>query len=84
MQILSATSAFPKHYHPQPAMEATLEQYWGAELPNRKVLRRLHAQAGVDGRHLALPVEEYAKLGALGLLAAMGPGFCSELVLLEW
>ena len=22
--------------------------------------------------------------GALGLLAAMGPGFCSELVLLEW
>jgi len=22
--------------------------------------------------------------GTLGLLAAMGPGFCSELVLLEW
>jgi alkylresorcinol/alkylpyrone synthase len=24
------------------------------------------------------------KQGALGLLAAMGPGFCSELVLLQW
>jgi alkylresorcinol/alkylpyrone synthase len=24
------------------------------------------------------------KPGALGLLAAMGPGFCSELLLLQW
>jgi alkylresorcinol/alkylpyrone synthase len=66
MQILSATSAFPKHYYPQQAMEAALEQYWGAELPNPQVLRRLHAQVGVDGRHLALPIEDYPKLGGWG------------------
>jgi alkylresorcinol/alkylpyrone synthase len=66
MQILSATSAFPKHYYPQSAMEAALEQYWGEQLPNPQVLKRLHAQVGVDGRFLTLPIEEYPKLAGWG------------------
>lgn len=66
MQILSATSAFPKHYYPQQAMEAALEAYWGDQLPNPEVLRRLHAQVGVDGRYLTLPIEEYPKLAGWG------------------
>lgn len=57
MQILSATSAFPKHYYSQEMLFAALQQYWG---------------------------ERLAKPGTLGVLAAMGPGFCSELVALEW
>jgi alkylresorcinol/alkylpyrone synthase len=66
MQILSATSAFPKHYYPQQAMEAALEHYWSDQLPNPQVLRRLHAQVGVEGRHLALPIEEYPNLKGWG------------------
>ncbi len=66
MQIVSATSAFPKHYYPQSALLAALEQYWGNRLPNPEVLRRLHSRAGVDGRFLSLPVDEYPKLKGWG------------------
>jgi alkylresorcinol/alkylpyrone synthase len=33
---------------------------------------------------LAEALEEAHEPGTLGLLLAMGPGFCSELVLLRW
>jgi len=66
MQIVSATSAFPKHYYSQKVMQAALEAYWGDRLENPQVLRRLHAQVGVDGRFLALPIEAYPKLGGWG------------------
>ena len=46
--------------------EAALERYWGERLPNPQVLRRLHAQVGVDCRYLALPMEDYPKLSGWG------------------
>ena len=62
MQIASASSAFPQHYYPQAVLLGALKQYWGARLDNPKMLNRLHQHVGVDGRFLALPVDEYPKI----------------------
>jgi len=66
MQIVSASSAFPKHYYPQAVLLQALEQYWGADLINPQRLHRLHRNTGVDGRYLALPVQAYPKLSGWG------------------
>jgi len=62
MQIVSASSAFPKHYYPQAVLLDALKQYWGEKLDNPKMLKRLHQHVGVDGRFLALPIDEYPKI----------------------
>src|ERR1700722_19673638 len=62
MQIVSATSAFPKHYYSQEMLSAALQQYWGGQLEKPEVLRRLHKNVGVDGRFLSLPIDAYPKL----------------------
>jgi alkylresorcinol/alkylpyrone synthase len=62
MQIVSASSAFPRHYYPQAVLLDALKQYWGEKLDNPKMLKRLHQHVGVDGRFLALPVDEYPKI----------------------
>jgi alkylresorcinol/alkylpyrone synthase len=66
VQIASATSAFPKHYYPQEVLLNALVEYWGGRLGNGQVLRRLHAHTGVDGRHLALPIDVYPGLKGWG------------------
>ena len=66
MRIISAASAFPKHYYPQQVMTAALKGYWNGRLENPQFLERLHARAGVDGRHLALPLTDYYGLNTWG------------------
>jgi alkylresorcinol/alkylpyrone synthase len=66
MQIVSAASAFPKHYYPQETLFEALRQYWGDRLPKPEVFRRLHSNVGVDGRFLSLPIDEYPKLKSWG------------------
>ncbi len=66
MQIVSAASAFPKHYYPQQVLLAALQEYWGDRIQNPQVLRRLHRQVGVDGRYLSLPMEDYPKIKTWG------------------
>lgn len=66
MQIASATSAFPKHYYPQKVLLAALEEYWADRLPDARLLRRLHAHMGVEGRYLTLPVDAYPGLKGWG------------------
>jgi alkylresorcinol/alkylpyrone synthase len=66
MQIVSAASAFPKHYYSQEMLLAALQEYWGDQIENPHVLRRLHKHVGVDGRFLALPKEEYLKMKTWG------------------
>lgn len=66
MRIISATSAFPKHYYPQETLFAALRQYWGDSLPDAEKVRRLHNNVGVEGRYLALPIDQYAAIGAWG------------------
>jgi alkylresorcinol/alkylpyrone synthase len=66
MQIVSATSAFPKHYYSQEMLFESLQQYWGDQLEKPEVLRRLHKNVGVDGRFLSLPIDAYSKLRTWG------------------
>src|ERR1700732_4511957 len=66
MRIVSAASAFPKHYYTQEMLLAALQEYWGDQVQNPHVLRRLHRHVGVDGRFLSLPKEEYLKMKTWG------------------
>jgi alkylresorcinol/alkylpyrone synthase len=43
-----------------------LQEYWGPQIENPHVLRRLHRHVGVDGRFLSLPKEEYLKMKTWG------------------
>ena len=66
MQIVSAASAFPQHYYSQEMLLEALQEYWGDQIENPHVLRRLHRHVGVDGRFLAIPKEEYLKMRTWG------------------
>lgn len=83
MRIISATSAFPKHYYSQEMLFAALQQYWGDRLARPEVLRRLHKNVGVDGRFLALPIDAYPLLKGWGeandhwIRTALDLGYCS-------
>jgi alkylresorcinol/alkylpyrone synthase len=66
MRIVSAASAFPKHYYPQPVLLAALQRDWRDKLDNPRLLDCLHNRVGVDGRYMALPLEEYEKLSSWG------------------
>jgi alkylresorcinol/alkylpyrone synthase len=66
MRILSASSAFPAQYYPQTELRETLKAFWGARLENPRMLDRLWANAGVDGRFLARPLADYYSLRTFG------------------
>jgi alkylresorcinol/alkylpyrone synthase len=66
MKIASAASAFPKHYYPQKFLMQKLQQYWGDRLRNPQMLERLHRNVTVNGRHLAIPPDEYFALDTWG------------------
>jgi alkylresorcinol/alkylpyrone synthase len=66
MRIVGAASAFPEHYYSQEMLLGALQEYWGDQLENPHVLRRLHRHVGVDGRFLSLPKEEYLKMKTWG------------------
>lgn len=66
MKIAGAASAFPKHYYSQKALLQELQNYWGAELKNPLLLARLHRNVMVEGRHLAVPAEQYRDIKTWG------------------
>jgi len=66
MRILSACSSLPPHYYPQTLLRETLKAYWGERLENSRMLDRLWANAGVEGRHLARPLQDYYSLRTFG------------------
>lgn len=59
MRITSAASALPRHYYPQDVLIKGFQKHWGPRLERFGILERLHAATQVDGRYLALPMEEY-------------------------
>lgn len=59
MEITSAASALPPHYYPQKVLIEAFRKYWGQRLDRFNLLERLHASAQVDGRYLALPIDQY-------------------------
>src|SRR5882724_4246126 len=43
-----------------------LKHYWNGSLARPELLDRLHTRAGVEYRHLAFPLEQYARFGNWG------------------
>jgi alkylresorcinol/alkylpyrone synthase len=66
MKIASAASAFPKHYYSQKVLLEKLKEYWGDRLRNPQTLARLHRNVTVEGRHLAMPPENYYEIETWG------------------
>ena len=66
MNIASAASALPKNYYPQAVLLAALQQFWGPKVDNPHFMERLQAHIGVDGRYLALPLDQYLGLTRWG------------------
>ncbi|MGA5194520.1 type III polyketide synthase [Streptomyces exfoliatus] len=64
-RVLAVSTAFPPHRYLQHEITEDLV----SSLPpgtDRALVRRLHAAAGVESRHLALPLDRYRDLGTFG------------------
>jgi len=59
-------SAFPPHYYDQESLLAAFRRHWADRLFTLDRLEALHRNVLVGGRHLALPMEEYERLGTWG------------------
>ena len=64
--IAGVGSAFPRHYYEQDVLLAALRQAWSRQHYNADRLDTIHRNVLVGGRHLALPLEEYSRLGSWG------------------
>jgi alkylresorcinol/alkylpyrone synthase len=66
MKVASVASAMPHWYYSQQKIYETLCEHWKGKLEKPDVLERLHQRVGVEGRHLAYPIEEYASIDTWG------------------
>jgi alkylresorcinol/alkylpyrone synthase len=62
MKIAGVGRAFPEHYYPQSVLSEALKKHWAKRHFNLDRLDQLHQKVLVDGRHLALTLEEYEAL----------------------
>ncbi|HUD72067.1 MAG TPA: 3-oxoacyl-[acyl-carrier-protein] synthase III C-terminal domain-containing protein [Dongiaceae bacterium] len=61
-RIASVGTALPPHYADQETLIATLRTFWTDHGRQADRMETLHRNVQVRGRHLALPLEEYARL----------------------
>jgi alkylresorcinol/alkylpyrone synthase len=66
VKIAAVGKALPPHYYDQDKLLAALRERWADRYFNPDRLERLHRNVLVGGRHLALPIEEYAGLTTWG------------------
>ena len=66
MRIAGVASAFPGNYYRQEVIREALKRDWVGKLEKPQLLDRLHASVGVNGRYLALPIEQYEQLDTWG------------------
>jgi len=64
--ILSVGRALPPHYADQDTLITALSTHWARKHFNVERLAAIHRAAQVGGRHLALPLAEYAALDSFG------------------
>src|SRR5205085_11558478 len=61
-RIAAVELALPRHRYPQRELFGVLEQRWEGQHKSLARLASLYEAVGVDGRHTALSLDEYAKL----------------------
>jgi alkylresorcinol/alkylpyrone synthase len=66
MRILSVRGSLPEHRYEQSQITTAFTETMLDGAIDREVVERLHGNAGVDSRHLALPLERYAELRDFG------------------
>jgi alkylresorcinol/alkylpyrone synthase len=66
MRILTVRGALPPHSHPQAEITEAFGEFISERSLDRSMLRRFHANAGVERRHTVLPLDQYAGLGDFG------------------
>jgi alkylresorcinol/alkylpyrone synthase len=66
LKIAAVGKAFPPNYYDQETLLAALRERWADRNFNTERLERLHQNVLVGGRHLALPIDEYAGLATWG------------------
>lgn len=66
MTIASVASALPHNRYDQETITAALRHHWEGRLARPQLLERVHARAGVATRHLAFPMERYARFESWG------------------
>lgn len=66
MRIAGAGHAFPEHFYEQSELIGAFREHWGRRHHNLARLEALHRNVLVGGRHLALPIEQYAELESFG------------------
>ena len=66
MRVAAVGRALPPHFYDQDILLQALSERWGTRFFNPERLERLHKSLLIGGRHLALPLEEYAGLTTWG------------------
>jgi alkylresorcinol/alkylpyrone synthase len=66
-RILATKGVLPPYSYPQQQLTEAFADFVGLDGPRRRLLEKVHGNAGVQTRHLALPVERYAGLTDFGV-----------------
>ncbi|MBS1152440.1 MAG: Type polyketide synthase producing alkylpyrone [Myxococcaceae bacterium] len=61
-RLRTVARGVPKHYASQEQLIAAFRAHWAKEHFNVERLEQLHRAVGVEGRHLALPIDQYLGL----------------------
>ncbi|GAB3076046.1 MULTISPECIES: type III polyketide synthase [unclassified Phycicoccus] len=64
--LLSVRGTLPEHRYPQSEVTEVFAEVLAPHKPNLPLLQRVHGNAGVEFRHLALPLERYPELKDFG------------------